>query len=594
MKTDYQTLKTLIEQGQKNRQLYFDRRAERNKRWYGGSYSNDGTYGNGQGECHLDDQPNTPYSVNLTKQIVSVIKTSIYSKFPEFSFYLKGNVSQSDQAEIQRAAGQFVSGTGVQLNKLSRLLELGIKIILKEMKVNKTTKRVIRDAVLFGIGYGKIGYKYRFDAKTEEQLAPGNQDLSKIGLSGNDVEVSDLVKSEKSSLVRVDPRTMILPPEYPDSLPWLCQEIYLDKEAAEKKYKVKGLSVVTVGNSYDLDKRYLLNKVKIYEMHIFDEESPKVVIMAEGHDGIIKQTEQPLVDESGNVTSLFKILCFNDPIDEIYPQSDIDIVAPQILEGNVQIQRRVENARKYTNQYVLTGSWGNDEKDGIKKGKDGDIHHVLDANAKVQIVPRLQNGQEFYANISAIRSEAFEILGLTDYSVGGRTQKRKATEAYFVEAGRKDRVNERMVIIEEFSQDIVDTLVELLKKYQVSDRIFRLQYENNDIALTMNSKLLTLTDSDVIVVSGSTIELDQNFQLKKAKATAEAAQAFGEVTDQRVVARMVFKELGWANPDQFLLDVPSQPVSRPGQDGRTPVIPGQSPQPGEVDLGQQQKGGVTA
>ena len=151
-----------------------------------------------------------------------------------------------------------------------------------------------------------------------------------------------------------------------------------------------------------------------------------------------------------------------------------------------------------------------------------------------------------------------------------------------------------MIVLEEYCQDIVDTLVELLKEYQVSDRIFRLQYENNTVPLNMNAKLLQLADSDIVVISGSTIELDQNFQLKKAKATAEAAQAFGQVTDQRAVAKKVYTDLGWANPDEFLLDVPSQPVVKPGQDGLTPSIPGQIPQPGDVNLGQEQRGGVVA
>jgi len=184
-----------------------------------------------------------------------------------------------------------------------------------------------------------------------------------------------------------------------------------------------------------------------------------------------------------------------------------------------------------------------------------------------------------------------KILGLTDYSVGGTTEKRKATEAHFVEAGRRDRVNDRMGHIEEFMQDVIDTLVELLREYQVSDKIFRVQHGNSETSFIMNSKLLALSDADIVVIRGSTVELDHNLQIKKTQATAQAAQAFAGVTDLRKLAKQVYTDLGW-NAEEFLLDVPPQSGSVPGADGRTPRIKNNIPESGDVDLLQEQRGGV--
>ena len=575
----------MIEDSRRFRESAFDLRAKRNMNWYRPQYF-DNTM------VHPD---RNAYSVNIAYSTARTLVSSIYASDPDFSIFIKGNQSEVDEEAILQSIGE--TGDTIQRDKLAKCLELGLKIYMQDLRFRKINRRIITDTSVFGYGVAKLGYKINLNNKVVQDF----KEKKEKGILVNDIETGDIIKNEEPYLVRVNPMDMLFPVDSVDfdRLKWVAQEIYVDVEEARRRYGVHDLKP-TIGSKLDnLDSNragglFIKDKVCLIEIHIMDENNPRLITIADGHKGFLQNKVHPLFnEETGKVKSMFKFLVFNDPIRDFYPQSDLDLIAPQIEEANIQINRRVENARKFTTQYQARGNWDPEDLRKFKHDEDGGIIWSQDSSATMDVIPKLQNMGEFYQNIQAIKQEALDILGLTDYQVGGSTQSRKATEAQLVEGGRRNRAGERVEAIEDFVFDEVDTMIELLRNYQETDKLFIIQYEDERIPIKLTAEVLELTDMDITIVPGSSVKLDRSAEVAKVQQAIMLSQAFAPIVNMQEVYKEGMRSLGFRNPEKYIKSAQGQQMQVPGADGRTPAAGNQTSQlPGNVNPGQAQAGGL--
>lgn len=551
------------------RDKYFRDRAIRNINWYNGNYS---SYSPSSSNLDAYD---FYYYVNLVYSTSRTIVSSIYNRFPEFSFFLQGDLTKS----IEEKQGGVVK---FQTEKLGRVLEAITKTYFREMKVARTNRKTILDAVLTGFGVTKIGYNVDFD-KEKKDLLEQNYDIPEdkfVELASN-IEVSELVKRSEPYCLRVNPLNMLFPVEAEDfnRLPWQIEIIYKNKDEAEEMYGVKGKLAPTHLPSYleDTDRPHKeqADVVKLYEYHSLDPANPRIMVFSEGYDKFLEDKPHPLFEEnSSKVTNMYQYVWFNESYRSIYPQSDIDLIEPQIRESTFQVQKRVDHIRKWVSQLIIQGIIDDDAKLKLIQGNDGAYIHVMNTDAKISVVERANLSNDFYNNIVSIRNEIYETLGLTDYSVGGHTEKRKATEAQFVEAARQDRVQERIDIIEEFSYEQVDTFTEIMKEYEQVGRMFNIELGDERISQFFAGELLKMSDIQIQIVPGSTVSLDREAEIRRFERLSQFLVNANTMQPGLVKTGKWFKDglnkLGYAGDEYINVDVAPPQAVDPNNASKVP------------------------
>ena len=517
---NYQKLKEIIDNAERYQKKKMSDRVETYIAWYEGRFKN-------------RTEKEIPYKVNLTYQLAKTIRVSIYSENPSF------------QVKI----GQSVEDNSLR-RQTTRLLEEGLKTLLNRMGTHRVNRRIVDDTVICGYGCSKIGYNTAYDNELVTATSATNKLLEPF-------------------INRISPLNIILPPEAtnPINVQWLCEVIYVNKSVAEKFFGKKNMPTENKDGSDDS-----IDYVKIYEFHDFIEK--KIYTLVEGYTKIFTTVDYPLIDEDGNCKSVYQLLWFNDNIsDSVYPLSDIDYVSDQIIEANEAVSRRINFANKSRAGLFLSGEWDTEDLKNLKEGGDGYIVKSVEGKATVTNVPLMSLGQEFYQNIGFIRQEIFETLGITDYMVGTGGG-RMATEAQLIDKSRADRVGDRVRIIEDFFYSQVDTLIELIKQYEEVGIEINDMYGNEMISGMINSELLKTTDAQVIVVPGSTVELDGTKELAKMEKIIQMAAALDPMVAQSVFKRLLERE-GFGDLVQDV--VPNgMPVDIPGMQG-TEGVPSVTP-----------------
>ena len=518
---NYEDIKTKIEEAETYQKANFQKRIQKYINWYEGRYTN-------------ESQKEIPYNVNLTYQLARTMRVSIYSENPSF----------------QVKFGQSIEDSNLR-RQSQRIVEEGLKTILNNMSIHRTNRRIIDDAVVCGLGVTKMGYNF---GKNSKELVSASNATNKV---------SDLFTN------RINPLNVILPPEAtnPGNAQWLCEVIYLESTMAEDFFGKENLP--TANKEDDNDQ---VDYVKIYEFHDFYNQ--KIITIIDGVNKVYSEEEYPLINEDGNVIKLYQLLWFNDNIsDLVYPKSDISYVESQLIEANFNIERRVNFVRKSRSGLFISGQWDEEDLTNLKEGDDAYIVKSLSGDGKVTNVPLMSLGGEFYQNIELIRQEIFETLGITDYMVGSGGG-RKATEAQLIERSRMDRVGDRVRIIEDFFYTQVETLIALMKEYEEIGLEVQELYANENISGVLDSEFLNLTDAQVTIIPGSTIELDGSAELAKMEKIVQMAAALDPIVAQQIFKRILERE-GFGDLVQDV-SPDGQPVNIPGMQG-TAGVPSQTP-----------------
>jgi len=527
---------------------------------------------------------NNKYALNLAYEIANTIYSGIYNQDPSFMFDISGKLQKS----LDKILAQYgMDPQKLNIRKIERSLEYVTKKSFKEMKSTQTNQRCVVDSVWAGFGVTKMGYNLVIN----EKLQTLKTDLGdKFTKAAESLQFSDMIEQDEPFKIRINPMDILLPPSARslNELNYVIQNIYISQKDAFQLYN-KTLPI-TANGKYTIEKEKA-DLVHIKEFHSLDPRDPYVYVTAEGWKGFLETPKVAVLYDGKKVKSPFQFLWTNDGIDSIYPKPDLSYVEDQIREINFLVSRRVELIKKVRAMYVAKGTLDPKEKKKIESGEDGSIITLDDPKFDIKQLEMLTLGAEFYNNISAIRAEMFEVLGLTDYTVGGKTQERKATEAQFVQRAAMTRVAKRIRMVDQFVFNQVDTFVEIMKEFKVIERVYEIKFSEDDIVEFHFSKaLLETADADIQVIPGSTVELDQTARINKLMQLSQVAQGFPETANKRWLYKKMVEELGYDPTEALLPEQQPQQEIPLGEDGRTPKIGGNVPTTGQPSVTPEQAG----
>lgn len=422
------------------------------------------------------DDPEDQIAVNLVFPMIKVIIPSIYSRNPDVL------VNPRKGPEYQANADTMYKF---------------IKYIVKEIDLKEEVKLVLLDALVFGHGWIKEGFQTDFEEyeddseentsildvvknTVKEALGTDTTDYEKMYA----VKQNDRVINEMPWALRVSPFNMFVPAYSmnPRVLPWIAEQIIMPLEDAKNNPMFENTKNLKPSSGVrELLKNFLPNPPALAD------EDCEYVILYDCWDGrtgknytLAKDHDKALQYKDNEYSFLktrypYRMLRFNEVPDEFYPMSDVEPWEAQQLELNKIRTQMSIHRKRYNRKYVAKkDAFDDDDLESLKNGEDGTIVMTEEDNVDAAIKP-LQDApihQEVILTESRVKDDITEISGITGYQRGTADEGAKtATEASIVESQSRNRVEERLDVVNTFVLNVVSDIAKISQKFMTLEDV---------------------------------------------------------------------------------------------------------------------------
>lgn len=349
-------------------------------------------------------------------------------------------------------------------------------------------KRQMRLAILdafFSYGCIKIGYigafepnpnygQYKILGEKDGQPVYSKDDNGQL-ITDDDKEI---VTNEAFLATRISPKHMLFDTEcenYFESGRWIAQEIIKSTEDVinSRLYDKKNTNGLkenySIATGYDLDTKGSLDfwyddaeaikedvkRVRLYE--IYDMEHDKLIVIADGHDKILRNEPMP----DGIEGCPFCFLRFNEVPDEKYPLSDIESLKPIQEEYNLGRGMVLTHAKRYGRKYgFIAGKFGGEdpakEIEKMKDPEDGMMFEVneLPLSGVIEPLADAPLDAAVYSSFEQSKQDFREVGGATEWDRGVVERRKTAYEASKLSGATNVRKDDRITLVEDFSSEI--------------------------------------------------------------------------------------------------------------------------------------------
>lgn len=435
----------------------------------------------------------------------------------------------------------------------AKILEKALNYLWRTKKIKRENKKNIFDDLLVGHSWFKTGYTGKFGT-----IETGEGPM-------------EFIEDEDFFGYRVPYENITFSPEAQDppyDCTWICQEVWLSKNEAEKNSSFDQEALKEVNFTVLLDEQKITKNVtdgeanlrqdpvtkkgKFYE--VWDKTTKTKFILSEGVDRYISKPKDWPYDMRGFPFSYLRLN--DDPLNP-YGIPDCYMFETLVLELMKLQAAWLDHVKRYNRQLLLReGSMSEDAKEQFSQGITGAVIEVqVAANEPlgnvVQPIPYPPLQTDIYGLEVRLKEYIGRISGQSGIDQGGvqQTTTRSLGEINKIQEGGQNRRADKIDTIEDFIEDIAGNLVALLQ--QLADlpyfiRIYGddLEKEIEGLANRPSAKAdpasaitgpqgFTFTKEDIEgefdfeVVAGSTKPLDQAQKLDLLQFMAENLQNMG-------------------------------------------------------------------
>lgn len=423
-------------------------------------------------------------SVNMVHTHARVVVPAIYSRNPEV-------IVTPQRSDIRQEA---------ILTKRAEVTHRLLKYLMKEMKIKNSVKLAILDAVLFGIGYIKLGYETEFaemDGSEQDTPTVIQRLLSKLGIKssspGSEDDTDDLlnikITREQPWALRVSPFNIITPAvtSTPDQLWWIAERLILphrlvtsmdeyDTDGLKPAWTLKDIFKTMPG--YEATSNTSVGDDDEYDVlyEIYDPYEKQLITIADGYDKPlqVKDFEFTFLDSKFHP---YVELRFNEIPDKYVPAGDIEPAEAQQLELNDIRTKESRHTKRYNRRYVTKpGAFSTTSKEKLIEGEDGTIVEAEQTYADTPIGELIEPiidaplPPDVYAYEGRVMETLLNILGTNDYAAKAGNTK-TATEASILAAQSRVRVEERIDLVNDFIQCIITGIMQMCMKLMSPDQV---------------------------------------------------------------------------------------------------------------------------
>jgi len=430
-------------------------------------------------------------------------------------FYSRPEVSvtpMTDRLELHDEMGQpKVDEQGnPQVHDVVRAAELAKPVIeqkLDQMRWSWQMRKIVRDAYLFGMAVGKVGYGSQFGKLanlplTDKEKPPGIADI-RTPITG----WSSSVHPNQPWFLRVHPRDVVLPPEVRDSdeIPWVAHRIRrrVEDVRSDSRYekdarmKVSSSPFDSSSDSHQWTEdheraRYVQDEYcEVIEVHYRDAAQPKkykmdegledgatvyrILTFADGAEGLLMHKLDGIAMDIGHIP--FHFLIYAEDTDRPYPQSDVSQILPINREINKLHSYNLEVVkRQATFIAIQKGAAGDPETlEQLQSGEPCRLVEMNDPNGIV--VPQMPSiTQDQYA-VGTQMEQNFRKVGGVGENQMGQSSGGTATEAGIVQQNVNIRVQDMLEITRDYAILTIQDIFVLISQRTTEQEIVRIKGE---------------------------------------------------------------------------------------------------------------------
>lgn len=440
----------------------------------------------------------------------------------------------------------------------ARVAETALNYIWNEIDGNRTTRSVVLDTILFGIGVAKVGYEGSGSFYTEEDYdsgpekpLPGNEQDGALTaeqqrqlrrIMADDQMSFEEGPDDNPTYNRVCPWDLLIPPGYTDlkKCPWVCERmiVRLDDLREDDRFNVPhsvvadswleeaipatltGYSAHNNLNQPEIEPEY----VTLYEVRYWGDagDGLRRYVMwmlknpgtGDAQDSILRHIADP-IEMKGYP---YEVLRFVDVPNNFYSTRVADLYSIKDISQRLNDEwayilrhHRLSSRRKFV---AAPGALESGQLAGLLESEeDMAVAEVPASVARIQdalmLLPEAPPPSTTPMVLSGLSKLMYEISGIDSFQRGGASRKgTTATEVAIASAATKGRVGMRLEGTEKFISNIGRKMLSIMRQYFDEVRYLRIDGDAGD------DEFISFTASDiqgfydVNIQAGSTIPVD--------------------------------------------------------------------------------------
>ena len=536
-------------------------------------------------------------AVNLAFSTVNVIAPSVSVNYPKIV------VSPNEPEDQDRAA----------------FVEAITNYAWRHHDFRKPFQRSVRDFLIFGHGWLKVGWKFveqermlsdnergiMFDEAVAEANILATEDPTLATELPNDQQIAAGIPDSSMEVVedqpfieRISPFDMYIDPEATclDDAQWICQKVIRPVEEAkkDKRYKASVRKRLTADSrvsptlSYTdrtVQEEYLteVDRVAIYEFYDIEENTMSVFTL---------ESDEFLVDPMAMPYAYgqpFVMLRNYDVPDYFYPMGDLESIESLQLELDMTRTQLVNARKRYARKYLYhERSFGPEGREALESDEDGRLVPVVDENKPLSEVvipmPQTPLSPEVYNMSAIIEQDINTVSGVSEYARGQMPEiRRTATEASIIADAGNARVSEKLAIVELGISECARRVIQVMQQFMTGEHVVRVTAKAGADLFVPYSRDDIVGEYDFSVEAGSTQPINDTVRKQQAVALMNAmAPMIGTIIDPAAIARYVLQNaFDIKDPDRYLMQ------QTPGVPEAEGAVPGSAPQMGGMGGGMQ-------
>lgn len=438
----------------------------------------------------------------------------------------------------------------------AKIAEVVINDTWKKLKLKREGKLALRDALLVGHGWIKVGYT--METGTVESREPEPKKRGRPRKDESVVDVNTCIKSESAFAYNVPYKNVVFDPSatWPamDTARWVA----IKWEKPMRAVKESGiydhtddLNPESGGDSMKEPNKDQTNVTKVTGWEIYDLDHMKVLTVSPGCSYYLRQIDYP--DYLNGELPLVEF-SFNPVPDEAYAMSDIAAHEPQIIELSKMMCIMINHLKRWNRQiFVKPGLMTDENKTNFKNSVDGAVIEIQGDPTKDFFIPPYAPVQQDIYGIWNLCMDMWKNIcgqGNMDRGAEGKAATRTVGELRMQLAGGKGRSDEKLDVMEDSLEEVARKLLFILQTKYDLPKIAKIVGQRNieqalksrptaqqgnalqpmaqtsDVGFTWNREDIQ-GELDVDVVAGSTAPLDKESQIEQFEKLFPVMPALG-------------------------------------------------------------------
>lgn len=399
-----------------------------------------------KGDYKINSQIVKAPPINIAFGYVDTGIAKMYARDPYFS------VNASRGSTIERA----------------HLLERVINWLKKEIKLKNEIERVIRDSLIAGHGWIKVG----FAGEIGEKPVDTNDETKGMAETFDKGEVFAKFVPWEDILFDV---TLCSDPPY--DCPWIAHRIvkpiqdWKNSKLYDWPEDIKPNLSTIQPDGKKIDEKLKDSDTDLFEVwEIHDTITNKIYAVAENCDQFGREDEN-----TAEMRGLpFSMLKFNPVPKEPYPIADLTIIMPQILERIKLRGAQLNHIKRWSRQMSIEkGSMSPEEIDKFTNGIDGAVTQREKGSAPPMPIQYAPLQEEIFVLDQLIQKDMDTSIGQNEVDRGAPApggSKKTKYELQEQQQGSASRNQKRQDKLEDFLGEVASKLVALMKQFYDTPR----------------------------------------------------------------------------------------------------------------------------